>query len=189
MLGKHLPDKTLNKNDNMKTKILLLLILSFATIKGFSQGRKEKEFDQSAQPGKQEQIEMLINSREFVFRARRAIPSGGRSIDLTSNTNFVKFEPDLIESYMPFFGRAYSSAGYGDQGLHFKGKPQEFYLERKKRNYQITATVNGESDIYRLFLTVAPGGNASLSITSNNRQSMSYNGTISANEKIESKRK
>jgi hypothetical protein len=126
-----------------------------------------------------EQMDALLSSRNFVFHATRALPSHGNSIDLTTNVSYVKFSPDFIDSYMPFFGRAYSGVGYGnDQGLHFKGQPEEFKIDRKKNKYQITAMVRDGNENYRLYLTVTPSGSASLSISSNNRESMSYQGEI-----------
>jgi hypothetical protein len=155
----------------MKTKFLVFLFLISGTIVIFSQDKSESD--------KREQTEMLLNSKEFSFKAKRAMPSRGSSIDLTTNPNYVNFKPDLVESYMPFFGRAYSGIGYGnDTGLHFKGQPDVFSVEKKKKNYQVTVNVKGESDIFRIFLTVSPGGNASMTITSNNREAISYMGEV-----------
>lgn len=164
----------------MRLKILLLLIILVIPVGVHSQGRSGRVTEVEKEPGKEKQTELLVNSRDFVFRARRAIPSSGSSVDLTTNQNFVRFKPDFIESYMPFFGRAYSGVGYGDTGLHFKGKPEEFTIERRRKNFEISATVRGETDNFKLFLTVSPGGNATLSIISNNRQSISYRGEIRA---------
>ena len=113
-----------------------------------------------------------------------ACPTGYRSVDLTTNSNYVKFSPDHIESYMPFFGKAYSGIGYsGDQGLKFEGKPGIFTISKGKKNYLVEAEVKGPNDLYRLSLSVYYDGSASLSITSNNRGFISYSGDISAQEK------
>lgn len=164
----------------MQTKLILLLILSLATVNGFPQEKSGRVNDIVKEPGKPAQTEALISSRQFVFEARTALPAGGSPIDLTTNRNFVKFQPDVIESYMPFFGRAYSGAGYGEQGLHFKGQPEEFIIERNRKNHLITTVVKDEYDSFRLFLTVSPNGNATLAISSNNRETMRYRGEISA---------
>jgi hypothetical protein len=165
----------------MRNRLLLLLVLSLAVITGYSQEKEGRESRKEEQAGKQEQTAMLVNNREFVFHARRALPSRGSPVDLTSNPGFVKFEPDLIESSMPFFGRAYSGIGYGEgAGLRFKGEPEEFTVEKKRRNYQISATVKDGTDAYTLFLTVASDGTGSLTITSNNRETISYSGEIRA---------
>lgn len=146
---------------------------------GFSQEKSGTRNKDENTPGKKEQTEMLINSRDFVFQARRAIPSQGNSVDLTTNRSYIIFNPDFIESYMPFFGRAYSGVGYGsDTGLHFRGQPENFTVEKRKKNYQVSVTVKGETDNFRLFLTVSQDGTASLTINSNNRQAISYIGDI-----------
>jgi hypothetical protein len=159
----------------MKTRYLLIVsVLMLALLTGETSGQS-----------KQEQTEMLINGRNFVFHATRALPSRGSSIDLTTNVSYVKFTPDLIDSYMPFYGRAYSGVGYGnDQGLHFKGQPEDFNIDRKKNKYQITARVRSENENFRIFLTVTPSGTASMSISSNNRESMNYQGEITPPESM-----
>jgi hypothetical protein len=115
-----------------------------------------------------------------------AYRQGGRSVNLTTRPNFIKFNPDLIDSDMPFFGRAYSRSGYGGpSGLTFKGNPSEFNVEKTKKGYQVTAVVKGENDTYNLSLSVGSEGNASLTISSNSRSTMSYSGDISKVEGTE----
>src|SRR5512133_53524 len=138
----------------MKAKLCLIIILILTAIPGFSQVRMERVKEVVREPGKKKQTELLIDSREFVFHARMAIPAGSSSIDITSHNSFVRFSPELIDSYMPFFGRAYSGVGYGDSGLHFKGKPDEFNIKKQKNNYQVSASVKGETDYFKLHLSV-----------------------------------
>ena len=152
----------------------------------FSQEKTKKELKEERKIEKQNQVEAMINAKEFVFVARTANPMGMRSVDLTTNPNSVKFQPELIDSYMPFFGQAYGGIGYGgDTGLKFTGKPEEFTVVKNKKNYQIDATVKGETDLFRISLQVSYEGSASLSIISNNRNTISYTGEISAPEKRE----
>jgi hypothetical protein len=174
----------------MKTKVLYVLALcALITSPGFSQEKTKKELKEERKIEKQKQTEALVNSKEFIFSARTAMPQGGRSIDLTTNPGFVKFHPDLIESDMPYFGRVTGSAAYGgrDGGMKFKGKPEGYTVTAKKKGYQVNAEVKGENDTYRLSLSVSSEGSSSLSITSNNRSVISYNGEISAPEKPKEK--
>jgi hypothetical protein len=112
-----------------------------------------------------------------------AMPAGSSSIDITSHNSYVSFSPGLIESSMPFFGRAYSGVGYGDTGLHFTGKPDEFTIKKQKNSYRITASVKGDNDYFRLNLSVTQQGYATLSISSNNRETISFTGEIRGGEK------
>jgi hypothetical protein len=171
----------------MNTKAFYLVFL-FALIVApvISQEKTKKELKEERKIEKMNLVEALVNAREFVFIARTANPMGYKSVNLTTNPNFVKYHPDLIESEMPYFGTAYSAVGYGgDTGLKFKGKPEEYTVVKIKNGFQIDATVKGESDNFRLSLMVGSEGNSSLSITSNNRSTISYNGEISAPEKKE----
>lgn len=165
---------------DMRNKLWIILVLSMIIIPGFSFNNSSLQNDVK-QRGKKEQVEMLVNSRKFVFRAGRAEPSRGSSIDLTTNPNYVNFDPDLVESYLPFFGRAYSGLGYNSRaGLHFRGKPEIFTVEKKKKTWEITVAVRDETDNYRLYLSVTPQGFGSLSVSSNNLETISYTGQIHA---------
>lgn len=162
--------------------LLFILTLMFTPV--FAQKKSKKEIKEEKKLEKQKQVEELINSKTFEFVGRTAMPTGYKTVNLTTNTNYVKFQPELIDSYMPFYGRAYSGVGYGnDEGLKFTGKPEEFTITRGKKNYQVSATVKGEKDTFRLSLSVGFEGSASLTITSNNRSAISYSGEIKALEK------
>ncbi len=174
----------------MKTRIVFVLALSaLITTAGFSQEKTKKELKAEKKIEKQKQTEALVNSKEFLFTARTAMPQGGRSINLTTNPGSVQFHPDLIKSDMPYFGRVTGSAAYGgrDGGMKFEGKPEGYTVTAKKNGYQVNAEVKGENDTYRLSLSVSSEGSSSLSITSNNRSVISYNGEISAPEKPKEK--
>jgi hypothetical protein len=172
---------------NMKIRLLVLFMAVFAA-SGFAQEKTKKQIKEEQKIEKQKQIEALLNSKTFVFNATRALPQGGKSINLTSSYD-VKFSPDLVESNLPYYGRAYSGVGYGgDAGMKFEGKSEEFTVTKGKKNYSIDAVVKGNNDTYRLSLTVSFEGSGSLSITSNNRSFISYNGDITAPEKKEEKK-
>jgi hypothetical protein len=147
---------------------------------GYSQEKSKKELKEEQKLESQRLIEEMINSKDFVFIAKTALPSGMRSIDLTTNPNYVKFKPDLIDGYLPYFGKANNAAAAmtGDVGLKFKNKPEEFNVSKKKNNYTIEANVGSEKDFFRLSLSVGLEGNATLAVTSNNRSFISYQGNI-----------
>ena len=168
----------------MKSKItcfvILLLIGSIPMMAQTSSRKAEKE---KRRLEKEKEIAALIDAKTFVFKATRAIPTGYKSMDLTTNPNFVKFAPELIVSEMPYFGRAYSVAYGGDAGLKFEGKPEVYTVEKKKKNFDIEAKVKTGNDYFTINLSVSFEGGSSMSISSNNRSSISYNGEIFAIEK------
>jgi hypothetical protein len=166
----------------MKGQIILLTVcLALIITTSFAQKKSRKELKEGKKTEKQLQVEALINAKAFDFIARTAMPTGYKTVNLSTTTNYVKFQPELIDSYMPFYGRAYSGVGYGgDEGLKFTGKPEKFTIIKGKKNYQVSAIVKGEKDTFNLSLSVSFEGSASLTITSNNRSAISYSGEITA---------
>lgn len=173
----------------MKTKITFLMIsMSFIMASAFSQEKSKKELKEEEKLQKQVQIEALVNSKDFVFIAKYALPMGARQIDLSTNPNYVKFNPDLMDGHMPYFGTATSGIGMGgDATIKFKDKPQTFNIEKKKKNFQIDAQVKGENDMYRISLSVNFEGSSSMSVISNHRGTISYQGEIFPAETIKKK--
>lgn len=172
----------------MKNKFTICILLFTLIINsGFSQEKSKKELRKEQKEKekieKEKQTEALIEAKTFVFVAKRALPSGARTIDLTGDNYSVTFQPDMIESIMPFFGRAFSGVGFGnDNGMRFKGEPKTFTINKVKKNYSIEAVVSDNNETYNLTLTVSFQGSASLFITSNNRSSISYQGDLKAIE-------
>ncbi len=158
---------------------VLLVAFFFIALFTNAQEKSKKELKAEKKIELQKEVDVLVNSKEFIYQATTALPSGMRSMNLSGNSNYVKFKPNHIESYMPFYGRVYSAAPYtGEGGLKFQGEPQEFTVEKGKKNYSVTAVVKGGTDNYTLNMSVNFDGSASLSIISNNRSTISYNGQI-----------
>jgi hypothetical protein len=166
----------------MKTKIsVLVVLLSILTLHGLAQEKSKKEFKAERELQKQKEIQILIDSKNFVFEAQKVMPQGGRLLNLDYNTYFLKFNETRTTCDLPFFGRGFSVPyGGGDGGIKFEGVPENIKIEKKKKSYNIKATVKGKDDVYNLFLTVFFDGGASLSVNSNNRSSISYDGEIEA---------
>lgn len=170
----------------MKSRIAqLILLLLIGTAPVLAQTSDRKAEKERKRIEKEHEISALVDSRTFEFRANRALPTGYKSVDFTTNPNFVKFSPDLIVSEMPFFGRAYSVSYGGDAGLKFEGKPEKYTVEKKKKSYEIEAKVRSESDFFTINLSVSFDGSSSMSISSNSRTTISYNGEISASKATE----
>ena len=63
----------------------------------------------NAQQAKSEPAGALITSKNYVFKARTALPMRGSARQLTANYYELKISKDSIVSYLPFFGRAFSA--------------------------------------------------------------------------------
>jgi hypothetical protein len=165
----------------MKTRILILIVIISANIlSAFPQDKPAKLTKEEKKAQKAKEVEELMNSKVFVFTGDYALPTGARQVNLASNPNYMKFEPDMIVSEMPFFGTAYSTTGYGtDTGVRFKSKPEKYEIKKGKKGWDIEAVVTDQVDSYKIYLSVSSSGNAQLSISCNRRSAISYTGSIS----------
>lgn len=128
-------------------------------------------------------IETLLNSKNFEFIANKALPLGQPPKNLVGSNYSITFSPEMVISNMPFYGRAYSGMIMGrDKGMRFKGKPEDFIITSAKNGYNVTTTVKGETDIYVISISVGYSSFATLSISSNDRGTISYQGEIVNNE-------
>ena len=173
----------------MKTQVTFIaLILCLFAMPGFAQEKTKKQLKEEKKLEKQKQIEEMVNAKTFVFNARTALPQGYKSINISTSSYFMRFNPDMILSELPYYGRAYSGSGYGgESGIKFEAKPEEFKIEKGKKNYNISAVVKANNDTYRISLTLGFEGTGTLNVTSNNRSSISYHGEVAAPVKTEEK--
>jgi DUF917 family protein len=63
----------------------------------------------------------------------------------------VKYFADSLSGDLPFFGKAYASAGYGgDGGIKFDGKPEIYEISKKDKEYIIRNSVSKAIEIGRI---------------------------------------
>lgn len=131
----------------------------------------------------QTSIETLLNSKSFEFIANTAIPLSGPTKNLVGSNYSISFSPEMIISNMPFYGRAYSGMTMGrDKGMRFEGMPEDFTVINSKNGYEVSTSVKGENDTYVISITTGNSGFATLSISSNDRGTISYQGEIIRNK-------
>lgn len=136
-------------------------------------------FVSHAQETGREKLQAAVDSKTFVFEGRQASGMRGRMIQLdpgyTLNVRSEKVIGDL-----PFFGRSYQATpGTTDGGLKFEFAEFDYLVKpRKKGGWDVTIEPTEQNDIRSIFLTIQESGNASLRITSNSKETMSYTGII-----------
>ena len=164
-----------------------LILFSSIYINATAQNSKREIREQN----KEEQYQYLlklINSQQYAFRGNKANPQTGPQIDLTTRDNFLRIDKEMAIADLPYFGRAFSG-GYGSEGgIKFDGPMETYDVTKndKKRRIYIKFKVRGKDDTYSCTITVSGINNASLSITSNKRQAISYTGAISELEEDKS---
>ncbi len=124
-------------------------------------------------------IDQLINSRDFKFNVQTATPMGGRVIQLTSLYD-LRISKDTVQSDLPYFGRAFSAPMDPTRGgFRFTSTQFEYTSSPKRKGgWDIAIRPQDAQDVRQLSLSISSGGYGTLQVTSNNRQPISFYGTI-----------
>jgi len=120
-----------------------------------------------------------IESTNYTFVPQTALPMGGKSVNL-SYTYSLKISKDTVNSYLPYFGRAYSAPmSPTDGGIKFTSKDFEYTIsEKKKGMWDVTVITKDIQPKYTLNLSIGDTGYATLTVNENNRQPISFYGKI-----------
>ena len=127
-------------------------------------------------------IKTIVPSRNFVFRMQSVLPMSGRTRQMAGDGYEVKVSKDTVDSWLPYFGRAYSAPiDPLNSGVTFISTDFEYTeAPRKDGGWEITIKPRDNRDIQQMFFSISESGYASLQVTSNNRQPISYNGIVTA---------
>lgn len=158
----------------MRTIFLILLVT--VSISVLAQESKEDKKEARYQA-----VLELVQGQKFEFIAKRANPQKMRSIDLTTNPNFLRIDTKNASAHIPYFGRSFSG-GYSsnDGGIRFDGPYESYDVQKNDKKHRLTIKfkVKGEGDTFTCTLSIPSLENVSLTVLSNNRQAINYTGYL-----------
>ncbi|MBD8083266.1 DUF4251 domain-containing protein [Chryseobacterium caseinilyticum] len=174
----------------MKKYIVFILMFGFILNYQHMNGQKMTQV----------QTDALINSDEFSFHAERANPT---NYDVINIANSLPNAPAMrmfqlqgqgygfsikkneLEVVLPYFGRVFNPTYGNSNNNSYRFTSKDFKIEKTQKKkgkwvYRIQPKdVNNVSDIY---IEVFKDGGALVSVKSNDRQPISYDGYISKTE-------
>ncbi len=150
-------------------------------------GTAQKQDKQSKQAKKEAAVQKLIESQRYVFKAQSVMPMGAVARQLNYDYD-MKVTKDTIDTYLPYFGRAYQAPIDPSQGgIKFVSKDFDYTITPgKKQGWEIVIKPNDANDVQVLNLSITSAGYAILQVTSNNRQPISFSGVI---DEVKSRKK
>ena len=166
----------------IRSLIFAVLILTSLGVRGQHDKKAQQHQQKEA---RYQQLQALVESGQYVFSGRFALPQKGRQVDLSSRPNYLRIKGREAEASLPYFGVAYNSSGYGSgggAGINFTGVTEGYKVEENKKKYRLMVSfrVRGERESYTCRLIISGAENALLSVTGTNRQPISYKGSIAA---------
>lgn len=156
----------------------LCLIFSFGNIYAQSTKAQKKQ-------AKLDSVKKMVTNHNYVFMAERAVPLGWRTINLNYDYNVV-ISKDSVDSYLPYYGRAYQApfnpTDPKETGIQFTSKNFDYNdATTKHSGWQVVIVPHDVRETRKFILNISEAGYASLSVTSQNRQSISFDGYITEN--------
>ena len=150
--------------------ILAILLSGYSPVSAQKKEKKDEEF---------KEMTSLIESGRYLFTVKSVQPTGSRTIHTTSLYT-LEANDSTYKAYLPYFGRAYQASYGGEGGIDFDASPEnlKLTLNEKKRMINIEFEIRAQNDKYSCFLSVGSSGYGTLSINSQNRQPISYSGTV-----------
>lgn len=134
----------------------------------------------SAQNSKKESaVTSLILSKNYVFEAQSATPMRGQVRQLTYGYDLTVTK-DTIISHLPYFGRAYvAPMNPSEGGIMFTSTKNDYKVRaRRKGGWEVSIETKDQGDNKKMTLSVQESGYATLQVTSNNRQPISFYGIV-----------
>jgi len=123
-------------------------------------------------------ISEIIQNKQFIFKATRALPGNGRSRQLSFGYD-LQVARDSIISHLPYYGRAYRAPMDPTKGgIQFVSTEFDYAVEEEKNGWLVTILPKNNSEVDKMFLHVSESGYASLQVISTFRQPISFNGRI-----------
>lgn len=166
----------------MKCNYLLRLFLPFFIL--ISMGATAQSTKEDKKKAKQEQLKTRIDARQFTFNAQSATSARGRTRHLTGSNTLV-VHGDSLDAYLPYFGRAYSATpGDTNGGINFSSTSFSYSAQDAKNGgWTINIKPKDDKNASNMQLNISGDGYATLQVTSNNRQMISFYGQVTGNAK------
>jgi hypothetical protein len=162
----------------LKNYILILAVMLVGISASYAQTSKK---DKKA--AKEAEFKQILESRSFTFTVQTINPMRGGTRQATSQYD-VRFVKDSVISYLPYFGRAFSAPiNPEDGGIKFTSTKFSYVSTPRKSGWDIVIKPTDTKDVRQLTLNATANGYGTLTVTSTNRDPISFYGYIEANKK------
>lgn len=165
----------------MKRILILLIIFTFSStlLKAQTKEEKKKLKEEIAQK-EYEATKLLINSGTYTFQANWANTQKGRRINLQGSPTYLKMDDSNVDAYLPYFGAIQSPTIGGGGAIKFEGTVKNYKVKYNDKKKKITVLFNAKntSENFDVNLSIYKSGSASLSVSSNKRNSITYDGIV-----------
>jgi hypothetical protein len=125
-------------------------------------------------------VKNAIANRHYSFEAQSVFPQRSETKQLNIGDYDLQVKNDSVISYLPYYGRAYiAPVNPDDAAIKFTSIRFDYNIQPKKKGgWMIVIKPKDVSSTQELDLSVSETGYASLTVASNDRETISFNGYI-----------
>lgn len=128
-------------------------------------------------------VDSLLKADHFKFVAQQANPLRANIVSprlqQLNGSYYMLVSKDTVKAYLPYFGVAqqapYSSS---ENGIQFTSTDFSYVKNQTKNSYEISIKPKNYDRANSLFFRISPSGSATLNVSSNHRDPISFTGTI-----------
>jgi len=155
-------------------KGFLGLILGLLVLTGCKSTRMESD------PQRFQELQALVNNRDFTIKFQWAHPQRGGMIDLSSNPNEFTIDGDMVNIFLPYFGVRHRGGGYNQNkgGISYKGRISDLQISEdvSRGNIILEFSAKEDSERFNFLVTMFNNGKAQVNVSSSDRESILYHG-------------
>ncbi|PJJ79501.1 DUF4251 domain-containing protein [Mucilaginibacter auburnensis] len=151
------------------------------------------------------ELKRIVDGKNYIFKATTAMPTTSAGVQVSGNIGGpnsvlnqlnsgminltgsydVSLKNDSLSVFLPYYGTAFSAPiNPTEGGIKLNTTKFDYNVAQKKKgSLQITfkpqkLETRSPADVYRMILSVSPGGYATLQVISVNRMPITFNGMV-----------
>jgi len=161
------------------TFVCLLLLFSIAN----GQTREDKKLAKKERVKNQyESAKELINNGQFTFRSNWMNTQGGKRILMDAGSGYLSINDNNANAYFPYFGIVRVATMYEGGGIEFDNEVEDYEVnfnnDRKIISIEFKISGKRDKEKYKVFIQLHNGLAGSVTVFSNKRDQISYDGII-----------
>lgn len=156
----------------MKRFIFFLLagIAAVITVSACGAANRATEDDEAL-------VQQKLADKDYSIYIQLMIPTMGPARAVSNYS--VQVKGDTLVSYLPYFGRAFNLPYGGGKGLDFTAKINTYHdIATNGGGHDIAIGVANDEDVFFYTINITANGSAFISVSSRNREKISYTGEM-----------
>ncbi|MBT8287895.1 MAG: DUF4251 domain-containing protein [Flavobacteriaceae bacterium] len=166
----------------MRTKTLFVILLAMVISVSEAQTKKDKKEQKLEKKEQQYALarEVVANGN-FTFNSQWMNTRAGKRMLMDAGRGYLTIQGDKTKAYLPYIGIVRVATMYAGGGIEFDGEMRDYQVREndKRRTVTVEFKISSPEETYDVFVQFFKGLSAKVTVNSNKRESISYDGVIS----------